>query len=254
MNKNGILLPIFIYLTINPSFVDAEQQKKPDFSPSASLTLVTDYIGRGISQTDQRPALQVDLTLKHSSDLYFTLWGSNVDFGGIDPAKQELELIAGYAPTLDNGISLDIGFLRYVYPGVDNDLDYDFNEYFAGISYTFKEIKTDIFKDININSYYYYSDDYSGSIKDDEAHYTSLGISAEAFDFATLSLDFGRAFGQAFRHNSMPGSYNHATVALGKSIKGFDVELSYSTTNQDAKKQYNNFADDRFVFSVGRSF
>lgn len=53
-----------------------------DFAVLVDLTLASDYRTRGISQTQNDPAVQAGVTLAHSSGLYLGAWSSNVDFGG----------------------------------------------------------------------------------------------------------------------------------------------------------------------------
>ena len=52
-----------------------------DFSLLLDVNLASDYRSRGISQTQNDPALQAGATLTHSSGLYLGAWSSNVNFG-----------------------------------------------------------------------------------------------------------------------------------------------------------------------------
>ena len=47
---------------------------------SGSVSLVSDYRFRGISQTDIAPAIQPALQLDHASGFFVGFWGSNVAF------------------------------------------------------------------------------------------------------------------------------------------------------------------------------
>ena len=46
---------------------------------SGTLTLVSDYRFRGISLSDEDPALQVSLAVDHESGYYGAVWGSTLD-------------------------------------------------------------------------------------------------------------------------------------------------------------------------------
>ena len=46
---------------------------------SATVTFATDYVFRGVSQTDNKPAVQGSFDYKHPSGAYLGIWGSNVD-------------------------------------------------------------------------------------------------------------------------------------------------------------------------------
>ena len=64
-----------------PSQEAKEGTKKDNKSPhklTGSLTFVSDYRSRGISQTILQPAVQGELKYSHNSGFYVRLWGSNV--------------------------------------------------------------------------------------------------------------------------------------------------------------------------------
>lgn len=63
-------------------------------------------------------AICVVATIAHRSGVYVGSWGSNLAGGGtFGGENMELDLIAGYRTKLtDTGI-LDVGLIRYMYPG-----------------------------------------------------------------------------------------------------------------------------------------
>ena len=96
-------------------------------NPSATVTLTSDYVFRGISQTDAHPAFQGALSFGQTAGLYLGLSGSNVDFNDGDEASVEIDLSGGYK--WDWGpVSLDGGVIYYAYPGASGRLDYDYWE------------------------------------------------------------------------------------------------------------------------------
>ena len=80
-----------------------------DFALEVDLTLASDYRTRGISQTQNDPALQAGATLAHSSGLYLGAWTSNVDFGGGLKTRQEVDYYAGWFWEATDAINLDLG-------------------------------------------------------------------------------------------------------------------------------------------------
>ncbi|WP_022974490.1 TorF family putative porin, partial [Xanthomonas maliensis] len=52
---------------------------------SGTFAVTSDYVFRGISQTNGDPAFQAGLTYKHPSGFYAAAWTSNVDPGEGDP-------------------------------------------------------------------------------------------------------------------------------------------------------------------------
>lgn len=89
---------------------------------SFEAVLVSDYRYRGVSLSDERPALQASLTWEHDSGVYGNLWGSTIKEDG-ESIKGEVDLTAGYAAELPLGVSLDLSATYYAYPG-DRDFNY----------------------------------------------------------------------------------------------------------------------------------
>ena len=125
----GILSAALIAGTALPA--QAQDDKKLNLSATATFT--TDYVFRGISQTDQNPAAQAEFDATYGI-FYLGMWGSNIDFAN----SLEIDYYGGIAPTW-KGISFDIGGLEYTYPGADG---LDYFELKTGASYTFFEALT----------------------------------------------------------------------------------------------------------------
>ncbi len=104
------------------TFADDEPALPFGFSFSGSAAVTTDYRFRGLTQTQNDPAVQAGFTLAHDSGLYLGLWGSNVDFGEGSPSL-ELDPSIGFATTLESFASkpvLDVGMVYYNYPSADD--------------------------------------------------------------------------------------------------------------------------------------
>ncbi len=113
----------------------AEEARK--WGVSFTAAAVTDYIFRGISQTDEDPTLQASVDVTYGI-AYFGIWGSGIDFGpsGTNgtPADVEIDVYAGIKPTYKN-ITFDIGGIYYYYPGADDVLaETDYFEFKLGAS------------------------------------------------------------------------------------------------------------------------
>lgn len=102
-----------------------------DFEPS--LVLTSNYVWRGISQTDNQPAIQGNFKFNSKLGLYIGLWGSNVSFRGVDnkPVTSEFQTYVGYSDTVDKLI-YDVGVMRYFYPNADGP---NFNEGYFYLGY-----------------------------------------------------------------------------------------------------------------------
>jgi uncharacterized protein (TIGR02001 family) len=64
-----------------PSFVfAAEAAPASDLTVAYNVGLYSQYIFRGLTQTDRKPALQGGVDLTHSSGFYLGAWGSNISW------------------------------------------------------------------------------------------------------------------------------------------------------------------------------
>lgn len=79
---------------------------------SYNVGVTSDYVFRGVSQTQEDPAVQGGVDLTYGVG-YVGVWASNVDFGTKDPSA-EIDLYAGVRPTVGD-TSLDFGVLYYGY-------------------------------------------------------------------------------------------------------------------------------------------
>ncbi len=93
-------------------------------SVSATVSTVSNYIFRGLSQTNQQPALQAGLEYGGSGGWYVGAWGSNISWladgsTSTDRISSSLEVdaYAGFRQTLSHGIGVDMGVYTYYYPG-----------------------------------------------------------------------------------------------------------------------------------------
>ncbi|MFH0934882.1 MAG: TorF family putative porin, partial [Pseudomonadota bacterium] len=111
-----------------------------DLTFSSNVTLTSNYLYRGISQTGNKAAIQGGFDLAHASGVYAGAWASSIswlsDAGtGIANAGTEIDTYVGYAGAAGD-IGYDVGFLRYNYPGdYGGNLSADTNELYGKVSY-----------------------------------------------------------------------------------------------------------------------
>jgi len=77
---------------------------------SFNAALVSDYVWRGASQTDNGFAVQGGADYSHESGAYAGVWASNVDYD--DDDSIEYDLYAGYALEA-GGLDIDLGYISY---------------------------------------------------------------------------------------------------------------------------------------------
>ncbi|HEY1141034.1 MAG TPA: TorF family putative porin [Lysobacter sp.] len=100
----------------------ASNAQAATFSGNAALT--TDYVWRGITQTQGDPAVQAGFKLAGESGWYGSVWGSNVEFAPELHASSELDFTVGWSGALGNAWALDVNALHYRYPSTTADLDW----------------------------------------------------------------------------------------------------------------------------------
>jgi len=82
---------------------------------SGNVTLATDYVYRGESQTNEEPAIQGGFEVAADSGLYAGVWASNIGFDG----SVEIDYFIGFSNEVFEGFSYDIGLIHYDYPNQD---------------------------------------------------------------------------------------------------------------------------------------
>lgn len=178
----SLLLSCSAVLAFLPN-VSFAQEALSDFTITGDATLVSDYVFRGISQSDENIALQAGLDVSHISGMHASLWASSVDFNDNDEASIEVDAIAGYAGEF-HSFSYDIGGIYYAYPGADSNLNYDFYEAYVSLGYEYDFISANV----GVN----YSPEYFA----DSGDATYLSLSADAA--LPHNFNFGGAFGYQY--------------------------------------------------------
>jgi uncharacterized protein (TIGR02001 family) len=89
-----------------------------------SVGVVSDYVWRGISQSDNHAALQGRADYQHSSGVYLGAFASSVDMGRADLLAQ----FYGGLKAKGGAVAWDIGAIAYRY----DESALDFNEFYFG--------------------------------------------------------------------------------------------------------------------------
>lgn len=100
-----------------PAFAD-DTAPPSDITVTGSAAIVSQYRFRGISQSDNKPAVQGAITVSHSSGFYISTWGSSASAGNgpVNIGGTEIDVYGGYTHKF-GGTTLDMGVYGYLYPG-----------------------------------------------------------------------------------------------------------------------------------------
>ena len=91
---------------------------------TGSVAVTSDYVFRGVSQSNGKPALQGGVEFATERGAYIGAWGSSISWlsDASPPAAPissalEMDVYGGYRGKLGDAVGYDIGALYYAYPG-----------------------------------------------------------------------------------------------------------------------------------------
>ena len=110
---------------------------------SVNVRIATEYLYRGISQSNEDPALQGGFDYAYEPlGFYMGFWASSIEFNAMTTNTSSIEtnFYGGFAGEFPIGVSWDIGGLYYYYPDTHEDIgaDYNFVELYGNLGYSFE--------------------------------------------------------------------------------------------------------------------
>jgi uncharacterized protein (TIGR02001 family) len=212
------------------------------FSFEGSVTLTTDYVFRGISQTQNDAAIQGDMTIRHDLGLFATVWGSNVDFDdGPEDTNLEIDFTVGYENEVANTpFSYGVGLIYYAYPDSHDDNNY-WEVYFAP-AYALAMGE----REIGLSGGIYYSPEYFGDTGD--AWYLTAGLEVPLFHSISGSANIG------WQDVETTGDYTDWNFGLTYTYEpwALDFDVRYHDTDIDSVCA-NDICDERVVGSISKA-
>jgi uncharacterized protein (TIGR02001 family) len=231
-----------------PATVMAQAKPTSPHTLTGNVGLFSQYIFRGLTQTNGDPAIQGGFDYAHASGFYAGVWGSNIswltDTATYQPGSYSVELDTYLGFKFPVGdFTFDLGFLRYNYPGSTPALPVgaakpDTNEIYGAVGWKFLTFK------------------YSYSLGD------TFGVDdARGSDYLdlTATLPIGNSgfnvvghVGQQKYRGAFKGSgatsldYVDWRIAVTKEFLGLNFSLGYTDT--DAEDVYIN----RFGKNIGK--
>jgi len=227
----------------------------PDNAFTGKVALYSEYEYRGISQTSQNPALQLNLDyVNNPTGVYLGTFLSNIKWlkdtataNGFDSnARIEWDIYGGWRKEIVKDTTLDIGVLHYEYPssGAFNPSP-NTTEVYAGITWQWLNIK-----------YSYSIDDTFGVANSKGSDYLEGNVAYPIPGFEKLVLT-GTLAHQRYRNNDAlsytvwkaGASYDFGHgINAGAYYKGTDAQSALYTING------KDWSKDRLVAFVSYSF
>ncbi len=224
-------------------------------SLSGNIGLTSNYLFRGVSQTQNGPALQGGFDYAHKSGFYAGTWASNVAWvkeGGFkDDSSMEIDLYAGYSGSLSDDLGYDLGLVTYYYPGdkVVGVRTPDTTEVYVSGSWKFLTLK------------------YSHVVSKDFIGWVGAGgekTRGSGYIELNAEYDLGNGWGISGHvghqkvKNLSGADYTDWNVGVSKDIGFGTVALTYSDTNADVPGFYTiageKLANGKFVVSFSKDF
>jgi uncharacterized protein (TIGR02001 family) len=190
-------------------------------------TVASDYLFRGISQTRNNWAGQATVDVQHDSGFYIGTFVSNATFlaAPFNDSRMEVDAMAGYRFAL-GGVSLDLGYIGYFYPGQSKPDGTQLNEYHEvalKASYTLDPVK--------LLAAFNYSPNYFG--RSGSGYYIEGGADVSLpFEFTAS----GRIGYQWIQTNPRFGTPDYLWYSIGLSreiVAGVTATLAWYGTNID---------------------
>ncbi|NNJ93059.1 MAG: hypothetical protein HKP55_15395, partial [Gammaproteobacteria bacterium] len=185
------------------SVASADSHGNMGLSFSANVAMVTDYVFRGISFSNNEAAVQGGFDAEHTSGVYAGIWGSSINgYGGT-----EIDYYIGWAGDV-GPVGLDLGVTEYTAPG---NSSFDGTEFFIGAS---KDLGP-----VSVALYYYDADDYDGQQTWELSGEVPVGM-------FTLSAAWGT---QDYDETPVTGltDYDYWGVGASTELGGFGFALNY---------------------------
>ncbi|MDX2275900.1 MAG: TorF family putative porin [Hyphomonadaceae bacterium] len=208
---------------------------------TGNVTIASDYVFRGISQTQGGPAIQGGFDYANGI-FYAGTWASNVASSTISSGGIEMDLYAGVAPTV-GPVALNFGVIGYFYPGADDE-GAETNYYEAKASASFSPIES-----LTLTGSLFYSPEFSLELG--EAIYYELAAGFAVSDTIGLKASIGEQ-----DIDEISDSYTTWSVGGTYAYSGFTFGLTYSDTDdafEAGAAVEETDSDEAITFSISRA-
>ncbi len=253
-----------------PAAGSAEPAKpEPDWNFSANIGLFSQYVFRGISQTNEKPAVQGGFDLSHKSGFYVGTWGSNISWisdstagapsGSTASAPMEWDFYGGYRGSLPADFGYDLGVMYYWYPGSypPNWTTDDTTELYAALSWKFLSLKYSY----SVNNQIFGVPDSRGSqYLDLTASYDIVDKINDTFGKVTVFGHYGYQWFKGTPNGFDNSNLNYGDWKVGASVDVLGVTVGLYGTGTNANSMYytnpygKNISENQIVGYVQKTF
>lgn len=248
----------------------AETAKEtPDWAFTGNVGLYSQYIFRGLTQTNQKPAVQGGLDLAHKSGFYVGTWASNVSWisdstagqppGDTASASVEWDFYGGYKGTFAEDFGYDLGVLYYWYPGTYPSWYTKPNttELYAALTWKFLSLKYSYGVD---NKTFGIPNSSGSSYLDLSASYDVVEKVNDAIGKVTLFGHVGHQWYLGSNADIANSNYNYTDWKVGASTEIYGLTVGVYGTGTNAQSAFytnpygKNIAANQFVGYLQKTF
>lgn len=214
---------------------------------TANVMLASDYVFRGISQTQEKGAIQGGFDAVLDNGIYAGVWASNVNFDtGARGTSTEVDYYGGYSGAIGcTSCSYKVGFIYYRYEG---DTKFDYIE--AAASLTFGGFV------VGLNYSPEYLGDGTTKAVGDEVDFYYPYVKYNHTLPGDIALSLHAAYNKMGEEGVFePGQddYSEWAVGLSKTFNGFTAGVTYWDTNtHDLYVPLDGDGAARVVFSLSK--
>lgn len=257
LHKSKLLAAASCALFTLPAWASDAPQASP---VTANISIVNNYVFRGISRTNTFPAVQGGVDLAADNGVYVGAWGSNVswlvDRGMATGSSMELDTYAGIKNNFYTDFNYDFGVVRYHFPAVytAGATNADTDEVHGALAYSLLAVK-----------YSYSLGNAFGVAASRGSHYLDVSASVPVSDSGvTLGAHFGKqtfagVAADTLKQAGTDPSYRDWQLSISYKAEGWVLGFAYSGTNSPVGGYYTtaqgvNMGRKATVFSVRRTF
>ncbi|MGO1072782.1 TorF family putative porin [Lysobacter sp. CA199] len=251
--KPALTLALSALLAVAAPMAAAQDAGEGDTGTEAAwnvrggVSVLSDYVWRGVSQTQEDPAVQAEINLEHRSGFYAGLWASSIDFTASgeedDGVDYELDGYLGWAGELRPGLELDVALTRAAYPGARSGFEYDYTELEGTLSFA---------------EYYHVGLAYSPDIfgLGGRGYYWNAG---GEWPLGESGFGLKAQIGHYDLEDAAGDSYNDYLLALTRQFGPVQAELQYTDTSSYGPElsealDDSKLADGKVALVVGWKF
>lgn len=233
-----ILISILAWMISSHSFA----QTASGLKAIGNIAVTSDYVFRGLSQSDSNPVVQGGVDLILPQGIYTGIWISGVDkpFGAVynqvgGDEDAEIDVYLGWAKPVGNDVKLDAGLIRYSFTPDDDDISWA--EAYFGVGKNGFDIKASVNVEGNDIFGEYFEAAYRRNVS---------------------GVDLKFHVGRWFLDEVVRGvdEYTDYSIGIAKSfsqLKDIRVDLTFFGTDDNGRQRYT-VADDKLVLTLSKTF